>query len=330
MHIRSLFLCSGILFLGAFLASCEPENLAPEARFHVSPDQGDTLTVFYFDARETSDEESPVFGIQLRWDFNGDSIFDTDYLTSKEYVRRFSEPGWHHIILEATDVDGMISYASDSILVFQGNGFVDSLTDPRDGEVYAIARIKYQWVMTENLRYGSRLDLSELPGNNGITEYYTYQNNPELRKYGGLYNWDEAMNYTKNRQAPGICPPGWHLPSVQEWSDVLSIFPSQDVDQFYYWGKNSPTGFNLEMDGFLYYTLPPDTLCSWYPQNTVAWWTSDSPAKYLEDPDLFIYSIRFFPSSWEFRRHIYSFYDYWDERSLLKFACYVRCFKDPD
>jgi len=326
---QNFILLSCFLFLG-LLFSCEQENLPPEATFRVTPSQGDTLTVFYFDARETSDPESPEFGIQIRWDFDGDGIFDTDYLQAKEYVRRFSQPGWHYIMMEARDVAGNSSFTSDSILIFSDKGFVDSLIDPRDGQVYSIAKINYQWLMTENLRYGMRQDTADLPEYNETPEYYTYLNDIELSHYGGLYSWDEAMSYTKHTESQGICPPGWHIPSSSEWNNVLSIFPTQGVDMFYYWGKESPTGFNLDLNGFMYYTLPPDSLFNWYPQNTIAWWTSNTPSTYLQDPDLFIYSLRFFSSSWTFNRHIYRFNNFFDQRSLLKFACYVRCFKDQD
>jgi uncharacterized protein (TIGR02145 family) len=32
------------------------------------------------------------------------------------------------------------------------------------------------------------------------------------KKYGGLYNWEWAMN---------ICPKGWHLPSKAEWEELI-------------------------------------------------------------------------------------------------------------
>jgi len=323
---RNLF----ILTIMGLLFSCEAENLPPVACFSLSPDQGDSLTVFYFDARESYDPETPGFGMRLRWDWNGDSIWDTDYIKEKEYVRRFKTGGWHQVIMEATDQDGLVSLYSDSLLIFEGNGFVDSIIDPRDGQVYSIARINYQWVMTENLRFGTALDISVQPENNGITEFYNYQNNPEYAHYGGLYNWDETMNYKAEEGNQGICPPGWHVPKLTEWKDMLGIFPSKGADMNYYWGKESPSGFNLELLGFMYYTLPPDSLLSWYPKNTVAWWCSDEPADYLQDPDDFVYSIRFFMSRWEMRRMIYRFDYFWDERSLLKFACYLRCFKDMD
>jgi uncharacterized protein (TIGR02145 family) len=30
--------------------------------------------------------------------------------------------------------------------------------------------------------------------------------------YGGLYQWDEMMQYVTAEKTKGICPTGWHLP----------------------------------------------------------------------------------------------------------------------
>ena len=44
-----------------------------------------------------------------------------------------------------------------------------------------------------------------------------YDNNPENGKiYGKLYNW-YAVNDTR-----GICPKGWHVPKVDEWTLLLN------------------------------------------------------------------------------------------------------------
>jgi uncharacterized protein (TIGR02145 family) len=47
--------------------------------------------------------------------------------------------------------------------------------------------------------------------------------------YGGLYLWDEALDYTDKEKGRGICPPGWHLPSEQEWQE-LEIEIGMDPD----------------------------------------------------------------------------------------------------
>src|SRR5680860_564302 len=54
--------------------------------------------------------------------------------------------------------------------------------------------------------------------NNSIIEKYCYQNNPaNCTTYGGLYQWNEAMQYVTTEGAQGICPAGSHIPSDNDW-----------------------------------------------------------------------------------------------------------------
>jgi len=53
--------------------------------------------------------------------------------------------------------------------------------------------------------------------NNGILEKYCYNNDPaKCATFGGLYRWDEAMQYTTVQGTQGICPSGWHIPTDEE------------------------------------------------------------------------------------------------------------------
>lgn len=62
-----------------------------------------------------------------------------------------------------------------------------------------------QYWFRDNLNAGTRINPSTFQANNGIWEKFCY-NNPESNRdiYGGLYNWDEVMNYstTKGSQQP--------------------------------------------------------------------------------------------------------------------------------
>jgi uncharacterized protein (TIGR02145 family) len=103
-----------------------------------------------------------------------------------------------------------------------GNPF----TDTRDQKVYNTVLIGSQCWMAQNLNVGAKISNEVDQTNNSIIEKYCYDNNDgNCATYGGLYMWDELMNYTtssssnpSNRQ--GICPPGWHLPSDAEWCQM--------------------------------------------------------------------------------------------------------------
>ncbi len=49
-------------------------------------------------------------------------------------------------------------------------------------------------------------------------EKYCYDNDEKnCEIYGGLYQWDEMMKYTYKEATQGICPDGWHIPTIAEY-----------------------------------------------------------------------------------------------------------------
>ena len=66
------------------LHSCKPEsNTAPTAIFTIAPAFGSVDSTFTFDASGVSDVEDPVANLQVRWDWESDSVFDTEFSTTK-------------------------------------------------------------------------------------------------------------------------------------------------------------------------------------------------------------------------------------------------------
>jgi uncharacterized protein (TIGR02145 family) len=91
------------------------------------------------------------------------------------------------------------------------------------GQKYNTIAIGDQCWMRENLNIGTMIDSTQNQTNNGIIEKYCYNNDTNnCSIYGGLYQWNEAMQYSTIDGAKGICPTGWHIP---KWSD-LSILKS--------------------------------------------------------------------------------------------------------
>jgi len=86
------------------------------------------------------------------------------------------------------------------------------------GQVYNTIQIRGQCWLKENLNIGTMILGSVEMQNNGVIEKYCYDDDIEnCNNYGGLYQWDEMMNYTVTQGAQGICPPGWHVPAKEDW-----------------------------------------------------------------------------------------------------------------
>ena len=113
----------------------------------------------------------------------------------------------------------------------------EEFTDPRDGQTYNTAVFGDQVWMTDNMNIGTLVE-SDKPGpimkDDGIIEKYCWGDdlggcNGELDgvKRGGFYEWQEAVQYYKGQPAlpvKGICPEGWHIPSMDEWNTLLNYF----------------------------------------------------------------------------------------------------------
>ncbi|MFK5894799.1 MAG: fibrobacter succinogenes major paralogous domain-containing protein [Pseudomonadota bacterium] len=96
------------------------------------------------------------------------------------------------------------------------------------GQSYNTVQIGTQCWMAENLNIGTMVNGIDNQTDNGTIEKYCYDNSTSnCDTYGGLYQWDEMMQYVTTEGAQGICPPtgGWHLPTDAEWCTL-----EQEVD----------------------------------------------------------------------------------------------------
>ncbi len=127
----------------------------------------------------------------------------------------------------------------------------DSIIDSRDGQIYKVIKLGNQWWMAENLNVGEMIDGGVNQQDNGIIEKYCYNNDTSrCLECGGLYQWNEMMQYTTGESARGICPENWHVPSDAEWKE-LEIFlgmSQSDVDKENTW-RGSPVGTKLKEGG---------------------------------------------------------------------------------
>lgn len=131
----------------------------------------------------------------------------------------------------------------------------EDLVDERDNQSYETIKIGDQCWMAENLNYGTfttstftnegHTDMS----NDGTTEKYAYDNEESNNTlYGGLYEWNEVMNYKTAESGQGICPEGWHIPSYDEYLALVETAGGWEKA-----GKalkiGGSTGFNFLLGG---------------------------------------------------------------------------------
>lgn len=133
-----------------------------------------------------------------------------------------------------------------------------TFTDSRDGRTYKWVKIGNQTWMAENLAYIPYVCPPE--DNCGVwVAHYNGTNVNDAKSqngynYGCLYNWNTAKN---------ICPSGWHLPSDDEWYQLINYLGGSNIagdkmretgtEHWAYYGSNLSTnesGFTAFAGGY--------------------------------------------------------------------------------
>jgi len=82
---------------------------------------------------------------------------------------------------------------------------------------YDTVQIGTQCWMKQNMNIGQYVTGATTQTNDSNLQKYCYGDNTgNCPTDGGLYQWDEAMQYSTTEGAQGICPTGWHIPSDAE------------------------------------------------------------------------------------------------------------------
>jgi uncharacterized protein (TIGR02145 family) len=119
-----------------------------------------------------------------------------------------------------------IKASGDGIVIFDHAGSADSCGLKRvtyAGYIYHTVRIGSRCWLEENLNVGVLSGAVNNMIDDGTLEKYCWDDDSlYCIKYGGLYQWDEAMRYETASGAQGICPAGWHLPTYAEFQTLSS------------------------------------------------------------------------------------------------------------
>lgn len=141
------------------------------------------------------------------------------------------------------------------------------MTDARDGRRYPIVRIGSQRWMARNLNFKPAGADSGVCNANDPTNCF---------KYGRQYSWSQVMAGSESSEkvpsgVRGICPDGWHVPSVMEWGELERVSEAYGVDVRIALAATSPAWDGEDRFGFA--ALPGGYSGSLI-GTKAKWWTS--------------------------------------------------------
>ena len=131
---KNILFLSIILVLAFFFSGCEKDNTEPTASFTINPAIGNLSTVFSFDASACTDEQDDISKLEVRWDWNSDGTWDTEYSTEKTATHQYSELGNYSVILEVKD-NGDLTATSSKDVVVSNSDLLFSTGDVHDIEI---------------------------------------------------------------------------------------------------------------------------------------------------------------------------------------------------
>jgi len=99
-------------------------NYYPTASFIINPTSGTTSTTFAFDASGSSDGHDATSALQVRWDWDNNGTYDTNYNTTKITTHQYNSDGTFTAKLEVKDTGGLTAETTRVVSVQQSNTIV--------------------------------------------------------------------------------------------------------------------------------------------------------------------------------------------------------------
>jgi len=111
-----------MLSILVFVFSCakkeeNAENHFPKAKYVVAPARGDVSTVFAFDADSVSDNEDPKSSLEVRWDWDNDGLWDTEFTTEKTAEFQYGVVGHYLPKLEVRDTKNLTDTIKQLVVI---------------------------------------------------------------------------------------------------------------------------------------------------------------------------------------------------------------------
>lgn len=197
------------------------ENKPPRPKIEVSTPYGNITTNFLISAWPSMDDVTPPSNLLIRWDFESDGTWDTEWSYEKELFHQFAVPGTYWITLEAEDEGGERASGTIRILVSPYAVQTGFIRDKRNDKYYGTVKIGNQWWMSDNLDYRSNPKM-DIP----MFQKCYDESEGMCDLYGSMYQGERTMAYQQSGR--NICPEGWRLPTREDWLELGKHIPAVD------------------------------------------------------------------------------------------------------
>jgi uncharacterized protein (TIGR02145 family) len=77
--------------------------------------------------------------------------------------------------------------------------------------------------MAADLNYGMEIPPSQHQRDNCTPEKY-FNPGSSIQHPASVYQWDELMQYDDTPGLKGLCPPGWHIPTENDWNTLFGNY----------------------------------------------------------------------------------------------------------
>lgn len=191
-NFRPLRLTAAVLLMLVFIIyACEkdeaPPNTAPVAAFTISPNSGSTQTNFLFDASTSSDNEDDKSVLVVRWDWQNDGVWDTDWTANMTENHTYPQEGNYNATMQVKDSGGLTASTSKNIVV----------TPASTGEKPVADFIASDTSIT----VGQSINFSDQSSNNPTSWQWDFGDENTSTVQNPSHAYDEAGTYTVSLSA---------------------------------------------------------------------------------------------------------------------------------
>jgi PKD repeat protein len=109
-----------ILLFISVIISCEKKNEdePPVPVFEIVPATGPFTEVFTFNAHDTYDNSEPNENLLVRWDWENDGVFDTEYSLDRSFEHQYAYPDSYNVMMEVMNSKGWTSTEVKPLIVY--------------------------------------------------------------------------------------------------------------------------------------------------------------------------------------------------------------------